>query len=117
MANFDQNKSVGAFQSVINAIASNDPKRIAKAEDDALTALECVGSMLNVMANYVYIRYPNPKASLYADDADLANAVYTVADVSSCIHTALVKASNARFELNRQSQTRRFALEKHPLED
>ena len=106
MADFDQNKSVGALQSVVNAIASNDPKRVAKAEDDALTALECVGSMLNVMADYVYIRQQNPKASLYADDVDLANAIYTVADVSSCIHTSLVAASNARFELRYQSKNK-----------
>ena len=39
----------GAFQAVMNAMASRDPKRVARAEGDAFTALQSIGSMLNVV--------------------------------------------------------------------
>ena len=42
----------GAFQAVMNAMASRDPKRVALAECDAFTALQSIGSMLNVVADY-----------------------------------------------------------------
>ena len=99
MANFDQNKSVGAFQSVINAIASNDPKRKAMVENDALTALGCVGSMLNVVADYIYLRAQHPKDSLYATDFNVADTVYSLSDLLSVQQSALIEASNAHFEL------------------
>lgn len=94
----------GAFKATMEAIASNDPKRIAQAEDDALTALLSVGSMLNVVADYVYLRAQHPKDALYATELDVADAVYSISDLSTCIHSALMEASNARFELRANSE-------------
>ena len=55
----------GAFYAVMSAMASRDPKRVALAEGDALTALQSIGSMLNVVADYLYLRAQHPKDSLY----------------------------------------------------
>lgn len=46
----------GAFYAVMSAMASRDPKRVALAECDAFTALQSIGSMLNVVADYLYLR-------------------------------------------------------------
>ena len=46
----------GAFYAVMSAMASRDPKRVALAEGDAFTALQSIGSMLNVVADYLYLR-------------------------------------------------------------
>ena len=89
----------GAFKSVVEAVASNDPKRKAMAENDALTALGSIGSMLNVVADYLYIRAQHPKDSLYATDGDVADAVYSLSDLLSVQQSALIEAGNARFEL------------------
>lgn len=61
----------GAFQAVMNAMASRDPKRVALAECDAFTALQSIGSMLNVVADYLYLRAQNPNGGLYATEARL----------------------------------------------
>ena len=89
----------GAFQAVMNAMASRDPKRVALAECDAFTALQSIGSMLNVLADYIYLRAQHPKDSLYATDFNVADAVYSLSDLLSAQQTALIKAGNARFEL------------------
>lgn len=89
----------GAFKAVVEAVASNDPKRKAMAENDALTALGSIGSMLNVVADYLYIRAQHPKDSLYATDFNVADAVYSLSDLLSVQQTALIESSNARFEL------------------
>lgn len=94
----------GAFQAVMNAMASRDPKRVVLAECDAFTALQSIGSMLNVVADYIYLRAQHHKDSLYATDLDVACAVYSISDVSTCIHTALMEASDARFELRANSE-------------
>lgn len=94
----------GAFYAVMNAMASRDPKRVARAECDAFTALQSIGSMLNVVADYIYLRAQHHKDSLYATDLDVACAVYSISDVSTCIHTALMEASDARFELRANSE-------------
>ena len=56
----------GAFYAVMSAMASRDPKRVALAEGDAFTALQSIGSMLNVVADYLYLRAQNPEGVLYA---------------------------------------------------
>lgn len=94
----------GAFYAVMSAMASRDPKRVALAECDAFTALQSIGSMLNVVADYIYLRAQHHKDSLYATDLDVACAVYSISDVSTCIHTALMEASDARFELRANSE-------------
>ena len=94
----------GAFKAVVEAVASNDPKRKAMAEDDALTALGCVGSMLNVVADYIYLRAQHPKDSLYATDLNVADTVYSLSDLLSVQQSALIEASNARFELRANSE-------------
>lgn len=94
----------GAFYAVMSAMASRDPKRVVLAECDAFTALQSIGSMLNVVADYIYLRAQHHKDSLYATDLDVACAVYSISDVSTCIHTALMEASDARFELRANSE-------------
>lgn len=94
----------GAFEATMDAIASRDLKRIRAAEDDALTTLLCVGAMLNVVADYIYLRAQHHKDSRYATDLDVASAVYSISDVSTCIHSALMAASDARFELRANSE-------------
>lgn len=89
----------GAFKAVMNEMASRDPKRVALAEGDALTALQSIGSMLNVVADYLYLRAQHPKDSLYATDFNVADAVYSLSDLLSVQQTALIEAGNARFEL------------------
>ena len=59
----------GAFYAVMSAMASRDPKRVALAEGDAFTALQSIGSMLNVVADYLYLRAQNPDCLLYTSDA------------------------------------------------
>ena len=92
----------GAFKPVLNAIASRDPERIEKAEDDALVALSSVGTLLNVVADYIHIRANHPHDALYATDEHLAEAVYTLSDLSACIHSTLIEASNARFHQSKK---------------
>ena len=53
----------GAFQAVMNAMASRDPKRVALAE------------------------------------AEIADAVYSLSDLTSCVHSSLNEAENARYML------------------
>ena len=89
----------GAFYAVMNAMASRDPKRVALAECDAFTALQSIGSMLNVVADYIYLRAQHPKDSLYATDFNVADAVYSLSDLLSVQQTALIEAGNARIEL------------------
>ena len=89
----------GAFKAVMNAMASRDPKRVARAECDAFTALQSIGSMLNVVADYIYLRAQNPNGVLYATEAEIADAVYSLSDLLSVQQTALIEAGNARFEL------------------
>lgn len=94
------NGNKGAFRASIGAIESNDINRKVMAEEDAITALSCVSSMLNVVSDYVYIKRENPNASLYANDSDLAITLYSLADLTTCIHSSLVEASDARFYLD-----------------
>lgn len=89
----------GAFYAVMSAMASRDPKRVALAEGDALTALQSIGSMLNVVADYIYLRAQHPKDSLYDTNFNVADAVYSLSDLLSVQQTALIEAGNARFEL------------------
>ena len=89
----------GAFYAVMNAMSSRDPKRVALAEGEAFTALQSIGSMLNVVADYLYLRAQNPKDSLYATDFNVADAVYSLSDLLSVQQTALIEAGNARIEL------------------
>lgn len=89
----------GAFYAVMSAMASRDPKRVARADGDALTALQSIGSMLNVVADYIYLRAQHPKDSLYATDFNVADAIYSLSDLLSVQQTALIEAGNARFEL------------------
>lgn len=92
----------GAFKAVVEAVASSDPKRVLMAENDALTALGSIGSMLNVVADYLYIRAQHSKDSLYATDLDVADAVYSLSDLLSVQQSALIEAGDARFDLNEQ---------------
>ena len=62
----------GAFYAVMSAMASRDPKRVALAECDAFAALQSIGSMLNVVADYLYLRAQNPKGVLCATEAEIA---------------------------------------------
>ena len=94
----------GAFKATMEAIASKDPKRIRAAEDDIMSALLAIPAMLNVVADCVYLRAQHPKDSLYATELDVADAVYSISDISTCIHSALMEASNARFELRVNSE-------------
>lgn len=89
----------GAFQAVMNAMASRDPKRVARADGDALTALQSIGSMLNVVADYLYLRAQNPNGVLYATEAEIADAVHSLSDLTSCVHSSLNEAENARYML------------------
>ena len=89
----------GAFQAVMNAMASRDPKRVALAECDAFTALQSIGSMLNVVADYLYLRAQNPNGVLYATEAEIADAVYSLSDLTACVHSSLNEAENARYML------------------
>lgn len=89
----------GAFKAVFEAMASNDKERKIDAVNDAITAVGCVGSMLNVVADYIYLRAQHPKDSLYATDFNVADAVYSLSDLLSVQQTALIEAGNARFEL------------------
>lgn len=86
----------GAFHAMMGEIASNDPERIAHAEEDALTALSSIGSMFNVVAAYLYIRAQHPKDGLYASDYDVADAVYSLSDLTACVHSSLNEAHCAR---------------------
>ena len=83
----------GAFYAVMSAMASRDPKRVVLAECDAFTALQSIGSMLNVVAAQ------NPKGVLYATEAEIADAVYSLSDLTSCVHSSLNEAENARYML------------------
>lgn len=89
----------GAFQAVMNAMASRDPKRVARAEGDAFTALQSIGSMLNVVADYLYLRAQNPNGVLYATEAEIADAVSSLSDLTACVHLSLNEAENARYML------------------
>ena len=80
----------GAFYAVMSAMASRDPKRVALAECDAFTALQSIGSMLNVVADYLYLRAQNPNGVLYATEAEIADAVYSLSDLTSCVHSSLL---------------------------
>lgn len=82
----------GVFQAMNEAIASGDPRRISDAREDAITALGCVCSMLNVMADYAYLRAQHPSESLYADDNDLAQTAYSISDLTACARAALIEA-------------------------
>ena len=88
----------GAFQAVMNAMASRDPKRVALAERDAMTALLSIGSMLNVVADYLYLRAQNPNGVL-STEAEIADAVYSLSDLTACVHSSLNEAENARYML------------------
>ena len=61
----------GAFQAVMNAMASRDPKRVALAECDAFTALKSIGSMLNVVADYIYLRAQHPNGVSYPKSREI----------------------------------------------
>ena len=76
----------GAFYAVMSAMASRDPKRVALAEGDAFTALQ-------------YLRAQNPEGVLYATEAEIADAVYLLSDLTSCVHSSLNEAENARYML------------------
>lgn len=89
----------GAFYAVMSAMASRDPKRVALAECDAFTALQSIGSMLNVVADYLYLRAQNPNGVLYATEAEIADAVHSLSDLTSCVHSSLNEAENARYML------------------
>lgn len=92
----------GAFYAVMSAMASRDPKRVkrvALAEGDAFTALQSIGSMLNVVADYLYLRAQNPEGVLYATEAEIADAVYSLSDLTACVHSSLNEAENARYML------------------
>lgn len=88
----------GVFQAMSEAIASGDPRRIRAAHDDAVTAIGCIGSMLNVLADYAYLRGQYPKDCLYANDYDVAEMAYTLSDLASCARSALVDAERACIE-------------------
>lgn len=85
----------GTFQMMMEASASGDPRRIRAAHDDAVTAIGCIGSMLNVLADYAYLRGQHPKDCLYANDYDVADMAYTLSDLASCAHAALTAAAGA----------------------
>lgn len=89
----------GAFYAVMSAMASRDPKRVALAEGDAFTALQSIGSMLNVVADYLYLRAQNPEGVLYATEAEIADAEYSLSDLTACVHSSLNEAENARYML------------------
>lgn len=88
----------GVFQTMMEARASGDPRRIRAAHDEAVTALECIGCVLNVVSDYAYLRHQNSQASLYASDYDVAQTLYTLADLTFCARSALVDASRSRVE-------------------
>ena len=83
----------GAFYAVMSAMASRDPKRVALAEGDAFTALQSIGSMLNVVADYLYLRAQNPEGVLYATESEIADAVYSLSDLTACVHSSLEAGS------------------------
>lgn len=85
----------GAFYAVMSAMASRDPKRVALAECDAFAALQSIGSMLNVVADYLYLRAQNPKGVLCATEAE----IYSLSDLTACVHSSLNEAENARYML------------------
>lgn len=89
----------GAFYAVMSAMASRDPKRVALAEGDAFAALQSIGSMLNVVADYLYLRAQNPEGVLYATEAEIADAVYSLSYLTACVHSSLNEAENARYML------------------
>lgn len=89
----------GAFHATMSAIASNDPKRIARAGDEALTALSCVGTMLNGVADYLNLRGQHPGEAMYATDRDVADAVYSLSDLTACVHSSMNAAFCARNHL------------------
>lgn len=82
----------GVFQAMNEAIASGDSRSICEARRDAIAALGCVCSMLNVLADYAYLRAQHPADSLYADDNDLAQAAYSISDLTACARAALIEA-------------------------
>lgn len=89
----------GAFHAVLRAMASNDPERIALAENDARTALSGVVSTLHVVAGYLDLRALHPSENLYASDHDVAKAVYSLSDIAACLNTTLNEANIARIHL------------------
>lgn len=88
----------GAFEMMRDAIASGDPRRIRAAQGEALTAIECICSMANVLADYAHLRAQHPKDCLYASDYDIAQTACTLSDLASCACSALVAANRAHDE-------------------
>ena len=82
----------GVFQAMNEAIASGDPRRICDAREDAMTALGCISSMLNVVADYAQLRAQHPSESLYAADNDLAQTAYSLSDLTACVREVLIEA-------------------------
>ena len=99
MEDIQPNNNQGVFCAVASAMASNDNEQKINAENDTITALGCIGSMLNVVADYINIRANHPHDALYANDLELAETVYSLSDLLSVQRTALIEAGNARFEL------------------
>ena len=98
MEDIQPNNNQGVFCAVASAMASNDNEQKINAENDTITALGCIGSMLNVLADYIYLRAQHPKDSLYATEFNVAETVYSLSDLLSVQQTALIEAGNARFE-------------------
>ena len=55
--------------------------------------------MLNVVADYLYLRAQNPNGVLYATEAEIADAVYSLSDLTACVHSSLNEAENVRYML------------------
>lgn len=79
----------GVFFAIVDAMASNDPVRVANASNDCLSGLSDVGSMLRVFADYLCIREANPSEHTFASDKDLAESLYTLSDLVSLCHGAM----------------------------
>ena len=72
---FPDTANRGAFYSVMSAIASNDPERIIRADDDCKTVLLSIGSTLNTVADYLYVRAQHPNDVMFATDKDVADTI------------------------------------------
>ena len=86
----------GTFERLMEAHASDDPRRIRAAHDEAITAIGCIACSLNVLADYVYLRAQRPNECMFASDYDVANMAYSLSDLMMCAKTALMEAERTR---------------------
>lgn len=87
----------GPFFEVLNALESKDSQKVISAGNEAITAVGCISSALNVIADYAYLRAQHPQDSLYASDFELAETINALGDLSFCLQHALDRSRNAQF--------------------